>query len=53
MDFETLEDLTCDLSPLEQAEIVLRAGYPLPVDLATTLIAQGHVLSDLEARYST
>lgn len=52
MDYDTLESLSEDLSPYEQAKLMLRQGYPLPVDLATTLMAQGYDISELESLHS-
>lgn len=52
MDQDTLDSLAEDLSPLDFAILTLRLGYPLPVDLAATLMAQGYDPSQLESRYS-
>lgn len=52
MDHETLETLMGEIPDLELAKLHWKLGHPLPVDLSTTLIAQGHDLSELEARYS-
>lgn len=52
MDYDSIDELGEDLSPLDQAKLFLRLGHLLPVDLTTTLIAQGHDVSQLEARYS-
>lgn len=53
MDYETIEELGEDLTPIEHAILFCRLGYPIPVDLATTLIAQGYNIPRLEAHYST
>lgn len=52
MDYDTLEDLGDELPAIERAKLLWKLGYPVPVDLATTLMAQGYDISQLEARYS-
>jgi len=52
MDYETIEELGEELSPIDHALLFYRLGFPIPVDLATTLIAQGYDLPKLEAQYS-
>lgn len=52
MDYNTLDSLSDDLAPIDQAILMLRLGHPLPVDLAATLMAQGYDPSQLESRYS-
>lgn len=52
MDYETLEDLGEELPPVEHAILFCRLGLPIPVDLATTLMAQGYSVPQLEAQYS-
>ena len=51
MDYDTLEDLSDDLAPIDQAKLMWRLGNPIPVDLAATLMAQGYDISKLESRY--
>lgn len=53
MDYETLEDLGEDLTPFERATLTWRLGFPIPVDLATTLMSQGYDVPTLEAQYLT
>ncbi|QDB70996.1 hypothetical protein bb8_p21 [Bordetella phage vB_BbrP_BB8] len=51
--YDTIDDLTDeDLTPLQKAKLLWRSGFPIPVDLATTLMAQGYDVSQLESRYS-
>lgn len=52
MDYETLERVGQILPPLEQAKLLWGEGFPIPVDLSTTLMAQGFNVPELEARYS-
>lgn len=53
MDYEALEDLGGVLTPIEQAKLLWRQGYPIPLDLAATLTAQGYNVPALEAHYLT
>jgi len=53
MDFTEVETLADDLevTPIQRAKLLWRLGFPIPVDLATTLMAQGHDVPQLEAHY--
>jgi hypothetical protein len=39
------------MSNLAQAQIIWGAGYPIPMDLAAALMAEGYDVQELEKRY--
>jgi hypothetical protein len=50
---EILDSLAEDLTPLDLAKLTWRLGYPIPLDLAADLMAEGLDVAALEAEYLT
>lgn len=51
MTYEAIENFKEALPPLDYAKLFWKQGYPIPLDLAATLTAQGYNVPALEDHY--